>query len=62
MQRTGWTRDPDVFCHWLSAIPFTGGGFNDGAIAEGLAEALMVCMLYTLSFLISSIILSIFVI
>ncbi|KAJ1385276.1 Mediator complex, subunit Med25, von Willebrand factor type A [Sesbania bispinosa] len=41
VQRTGWTRDPDVFCTWLSAIPFTGGGFNDAAIAEGLAEALM---------------------
>ena len=45
VQRTGWTRDPDVFFLWLSAIPFTGGGFNDAAIAEGLAEALMVCML-----------------
>ncbi|XP_020974299.1 mediator of RNA polymerase II transcription subunit 25 isoform X2 [Arachis ipaensis] len=41
VQRTGWTRDPDIFFLWLSAIPFTGGGFNDAAIAEGLAEALM---------------------
>ncbi|MED6125918.1 Mediator of RNA polymerase II transcription subunit 25 [Stylosanthes scabra] len=41
VQRTGWTRDPDVFFLWLSSIPFTGGGFNDAAIAEGLAEALM---------------------
>ncbi|KAE9605673.1 hypothetical protein Lal_00025102 [Lupinus albus] len=41
VQRTGWTRDPDVFFLWLSTIPFTGGGFNDAAIAEGLAEALM---------------------
>ncbi|OIW04658.1 hypothetical protein TanjilG_07793 [Lupinus angustifolius] len=41
VQRTGWTRDPDVFFLWLSAIPFTGGGFNDAAIAEGLSEALM---------------------
>ncbi|KAK6133819.1 hypothetical protein DH2020_032530 [Rehmannia glutinosa] len=31
----------DIFFQWLSAIPFAGGGFNDAAIAEGLAEALM---------------------
>ncbi|GER28510.1 mediator of RNA polymerase II transcription subunit [Striga asiatica] len=30
----------DIFFQWLSAIPFAGGGFNDAAIAEGLAEAL----------------------
>lgn len=41
VQRTGWTRDPDVFFLWLSSIPFNGGGFNDAAIAEGLSEALM---------------------
>ncbi|KAL3510850.1 hypothetical protein ACH5RR_030251 [Cinchona calisaya] len=41
VQRSGWTRDIDVFFQWLSAIPFAGGGFNDAAIAEGLAEALM---------------------
>lgn len=41
VQRTGWTRDPDVFLQWLESIPFSGGGFNDAAIAEGLAEALM---------------------
>ncbi|MCH87778.1 mediator of RNA polymerase II transcription subunit 25-like, partial [Trifolium medium] len=41
VQRTGWTKDPDVFLQWLSSIPFSGGGFNDAAIAEGLAEALM---------------------
>lgn len=46
VQRTGWTRDPDVFLRWLSAIPFVGGGFNDAAMAEGLSEALMVYMLY----------------
>lgn len=51
VQRTGWTKDPDVFLQWLSSVPFSGGGFNDVAIAEGLAEALMVCMLYILSFL-----------
>lgn len=42
MQRSGWTRDVDIFLQWLSAIPFAGGGFNDAAIAEGLSEALMV--------------------
>ncbi|KAK7821136.1 mediator of rna polymerase ii transcription subunit 25 [Quercus suber] len=41
VQRTGWTRDVDNFLQWLSYIPFAGGGFNDAAIAEGLAEALM---------------------
>jgi hypothetical protein len=51
VQRTGWTRDPDVFLQWLSSIPFSGGGFNDAAIAEGLAEALMVCILYILCLL-----------
>lgn len=32
----------DLLFHWLSAIPFAGGGFSEAAIAEGLAEALMV--------------------
>ncbi|KAJ9140692.1 hypothetical protein P3X46_031308 [Hevea brasiliensis] len=41
VQRTGWTRDVDIFLQWLAAIPFAGGGFNDAAIAEGLSEALM---------------------
>uniref|UniRef100_F6HFQ0 Mediator of RNA polymerase II transcription subunit 25 n=1 Tax=Vitis vinifera TaxID=29760 RepID=F6HFQ0_VITVI len=41
VQRSGWTRDVDLFLQWLSALPFAGGGFNDAAIAEGLAEALM---------------------
>ncbi|KAG8382932.1 hypothetical protein BUALT_Bualt05G0131300 [Buddleja alternifolia] len=41
VQRSGWTRDMDIFFQWLSAIPFAGGGFSDAAIAEGLAEALM---------------------
>ncbi|XP_023541649.1 mediator of RNA polymerase II transcription subunit 25-like isoform X2 [Cucurbita pepo subsp. pepo] len=41
VQRTGWTRDVDTFIQWLSAIPFSGGGFSDAAIAEGLGEALM---------------------
>ncbi|CAK7326531.1 unnamed protein product [Dovyalis caffra] len=42
VQRSGWTRDVDIFLQWLSAIPFAGGGFNDAAIAEGLSEALMI--------------------
>ncbi|KAF5745288.1 PHYTOCHROME AND FLOWERING TIME 1 family protein [Tripterygium wilfordii] len=41
VQRSGWTRNVDTFLQWLSAIPFSGGGFNDAAIAEGLSEALM---------------------
>ncbi|KAL0446911.1 UNVERIFIED_CONTAM: Mediator of RNA polymerase II transcription subunit [Sesamum latifolium] len=41
VQRSGWTRDMEIFFQWLQAIPFAGGGFNDAAIAEGLAEALM---------------------
>lgn len=32
----------DLLLHWLSVIPFSGGGFGDAAIAEVLAEALMV--------------------
>ncbi|KAK6157697.1 hypothetical protein DH2020_011945 [Rehmannia glutinosa] len=43
VQRSGWTKDMDIFFQWLSAIPLAGGGFNDAAIAEGLAEALTVC-------------------
>lgn len=50
VQRSGWTKDVDIFLQWLSAIPFGGGGFNDAAIAEGLAEALMVCHLLLLDF------------
>ncbi|OAY82546.1 Mediator of RNA polymerase II transcription subunit 25 [Ananas comosus] len=41
VQRSGWTKDPDVFLRWLSGIPFIGGGFNDTATAEGLADALV---------------------
>ena len=42
VQRSGWTRDVDIFLHWLSSIQFAGGGFSEAATAEGLAEALMV--------------------
>ncbi|KAL5972608.1 hypothetical protein ACLOJK_039413 [Asimina triloba] len=41
VQRSAWTRDVDVFFQWLSALRFSGGGFGEAAIAEGLAEALM---------------------
>ncbi|KAJ7943196.1 Mediator of RNA polymerase II transcription subunit 25 [Quillaja saponaria] len=41
VQKSGWIRDMDTFLLWLSAVPFSGGGFNDAAMAEGLAEALM---------------------
>ncbi|KAK1303080.1 Mediator of RNA polymerase II transcription subunit 25 [Acorus calamus] len=40
VQRSGWTKDIDLFLQWLSAISFSGGGFSEAAIAEGLAEAL----------------------
>lgn len=43
LQKSGWTKDRNLFFQWLSALPFSGGGFNDVAAAEGLAEALMVC-------------------
>ena len=45
VQHTGWTRDIELFLQWLSAIPLAGGGFSDAAIAEGLSEALMVCLI-----------------
>lgn len=34
----------DLFFKWLSAISFVGGGFGEAAIAEALAEALMVML------------------
>ncbi|KAH7569865.1 hypothetical protein JRO89_XS05G0010000 [Xanthoceras sorbifolium] len=49
VQRSGWTKDVDIFLQWLSSIPFAGGGFNDAAIAEGLSEALMLSMCMCLS-------------
>lgn len=42
IQQSGWTSSMDVFFKWLSAISFVGGGFGEAAIAEALAEALMV--------------------
>ncbi|KAL3692434.1 hypothetical protein R1sor_006085 [Riccia sorocarpa] len=41
VQRSAWTSNLDLFFRWLSAIHFEGGGFGDAAIAEGLAEALL---------------------
>ncbi|GMH27523.1 hypothetical protein Nepgr_029366 [Nepenthes gracilis] len=40
-QRSSWTRDVDNFLEWLSSLTFSGGGFDHAAIADGLAEALM---------------------
>ncbi|KAI3699125.1 hypothetical protein L2E82_43185 [Cichorium intybus] len=42
VQTSGWTKNADVFMEWLSGIHFSGGGAScDAAIAEGLAEVLM---------------------
>ncbi|XP_076939629.1 mediator of RNA polymerase II transcription subunit 25-like [Bidens hawaiensis] len=43
VQRSGWARNVDYFMEWLSCMQFSGGGFSDAAIAEGLAEVLMIC-------------------
>ncbi|KAJ7536305.1 hypothetical protein O6H91_12G063800 [Diphasiastrum complanatum] len=43
LQQSGWTTNLDVFIQWLSSITFAGGGFGEVAIAEGLAEALVMC-------------------
>ncbi|KAJ3683442.1 hypothetical protein LUZ60_013669 [Juncus effusus] len=43
-QRTGWTRNPDYYLSWLAGVHFSGGGFSDSCIAEGLSETLI--MLY----------------
>ncbi|KAK1326333.1 Mediator of RNA polymerase II transcription subunit 25 [Acorus calamus] len=40
VQRSGWTKGIDLFLQWLAAISFSGGGFSEAAIGEGLAEAL----------------------
>lgn len=44
IQQSGWTSSMDLFFKWLSAISFVGGGFGEAAIAEALAEALMVML------------------
>ncbi|KAL4180960.1 hypothetical protein AMTRI_Chr12g268760 [Amborella trichopoda] len=43
LQRSGWTRNLDLFLRWLSSISFSGGGFGEAAIGEGLSEALWIC-------------------
>lgn len=43
IQQTGWTTSLELFWRWLSSINFAGGGFGEAAIAEGLAEALLMC-------------------
>jgi mediator of RNA polymerase II transcription subunit 25 len=45
LHQTGWTTSLDLFFKWLSCISFSGGGFGEVAIAEGLAEALLVSLL-----------------
>lgn len=55
-RQSGWTSSVDVFFNWLSSLTFEGGGFGEAAIAEALAEALMVtiltssCMIIPLGF------------
>jgi hypothetical protein len=44
VQCSNWTRDMETFLEWLIAFSFDGGGFDDAAIAEGLADALAVCL------------------
>lgn len=43
LRQSGWTSSMEVFFKWLSAIDFGGGGFSEAAVAEALAEALMMC-------------------
>ncbi|EFJ34349.1 hypothetical protein SELMODRAFT_405603 [Selaginella moellendorffii] len=43
LQRSGWTPSLELFQLWLSSIDFSGGGFGEVAVAEGLAEALVMC-------------------
>lgn len=45
LRQSGWTSSMDIFFKWLSAINFGGGGFSEAAVAEALAEALMVTIL-----------------
>ncbi|KAL8248596.1 hypothetical protein R6Q59_005464 [Mikania micrantha] len=43
VQRGGWVTNVDCFLEKLSAMDFSGGGFCDAAIAEGLSEVLKMC-------------------
>lgn len=51
VQRSGWTKAVDTFLQWLYAIPFSGGGFSNVAVAEGLSESLMVNTSYIYAFI-----------
>lgn len=44
VRRSGWSRDMEKFIEWLLAFDFEGCGQDNAAIAEGLADALVVCM------------------
>lgn len=44
LHQTGWTNDVKCFLQWLSCIEFSASSFCDAAIAEGLAQALTVCI------------------
>ncbi|KAL9240644.1 hypothetical protein vseg_014840 [Gypsophila vaccaria] len=41
VRRSGWTRDEEIFLSWLSNLSLSGGGFEDVATTDGLADALM---------------------
>ncbi|XP_030939687.1 mediator of RNA polymerase II transcription subunit 25-like [Quercus lobata] len=41
VRRSGWSRDMDKFIEWLLAFDFEGCGQDNAAIAEGLADALV---------------------
>ncbi|KAM0058542.1 putative mediator complex, subunit Med25, von Willebrand factor type A [Helianthus debilis subsp. tardiflorus] len=41
VQRSCWARNVEYFLEWLSCMHFSGGGFCDVAIAEGLTVVLM---------------------
>ncbi|KMZ70123.1 Mediator of RNA polymerase II transcription subunit 25 [Zostera marina] len=41
VQQSGLTKDVDLFLRYLTTLPMSGGSFSEGAIAEGLAESLM---------------------
>ncbi|KAK9996420.1 hypothetical protein SO802_021106 [Lithocarpus litseifolius] len=41
VRRSGWSRDMEKFIEWLLAFDFAGCGQDNAAIAEGLADALV---------------------
>jgi mediator of RNA polymerase II transcription subunit 25 len=47
LQQCGWTSSMDVFFKWLGSISFLGGGYGDAAVAEALAEVLMVLSFFS---------------